>query len=98
MADAIHHSLALDDQAHVEVSDENAFALGERGHDMSAFRRDDGRHAAAGERFVEALIVGHPRLLGVAEPAGGIHDEAAAFERMVADRDFNLVGENRTYE
>ena len=54
VADRVHHSLALEDQAHVEVGQENALALGKGRHDMPALGRDDCRHAAAGEAALQA--------------------------------------------
>ena len=35
MADLVHHPLALDDQRHVEIGDEDAFAAGERRREMA---------------------------------------------------------------
>ena len=47
VADRVHHPLALDDQAHVEIGNQDAFALGDRRGEMLALGGDDGRHAAA---------------------------------------------------
>ncbi len=96
MADRIHHPLTLDDQAHVEVGDEDAFALGERRHDMLAFRRDDRGHAAAAQCLLQAGIRGDRGDLFTGQPAGGVDDEAAAFQCMMADGDFHLVGKDRS--
>ena len=60
MADRIHHPLALDDEAEVEVGDEDTFALGQRRHQMGAFRRDDRGHAAAAQPAPKLFINADP--------------------------------------
>ena len=47
MADRVHHPLALGDQAHVEVGDEQALAARQWRHGVAPFRRDDGGAIAA---------------------------------------------------
>ena len=79
VSDGVHHSLAFQDQAHVEVGDENAFALGDRGCEMLALGRDDGRHAAATERLLQTVIRRDGADLLVRQPAGGVDDETATF-------------------
>jgi hypothetical protein len=56
MADRVHHALALDDQRHVEIGDQDAFAGGERRNDVLAFRRDDGGHAAAANSVARSFL------------------------------------------
>ena len=58
MADRIHHALALDDQADVEVGDEHALAFGQRRREMAAFGRDDRGHAAAAQPALQQLSSG----------------------------------------
>lgn len=92
MADRIHHPLAFDDQAHVEIGDQDAFAFCQRRRDVFAFGRDDRGHAAAAQGLLQAGVRRDGGDLPVGQPAGGIDHEAAAFQRMVADGDFHLVG------
>jgi hypothetical protein len=47
VADRIHHPLALDDEAEIEVGHQDAFALRQRRRHMDAFWRHDRGHAAA---------------------------------------------------
>jgi hypothetical protein len=95
VADRIHHSLALGDQRHVEVGHHHAFAFGQRRRQVLALGRDDGRVAAAAQRLLQ-LRIGRDRAdLLVGEPAGGVDDEAARFERVVADGHFHLLREDR---
>ncbi len=94
VADRIHHPLALDDQRHVEIGDKDALARGQRRHDVVAFRRDDRGHAAAANAAPGALVGRDFRDLLLGQPAGGVDDEAAAFQRVVADRHLDLVGED----
>jgi hypothetical protein len=95
VADRIHHPLALDDQAHVEIGDQDAFAFGERRHDVFALGRDDRGHAAAAQGLLQPASGRDGGDLLVGQPACGVDDEAAAFQRMVADRHFHLVGKDR---
>ena len=95
MADGIHHPLALDNQAHVEIGHEYSFALSQRRHYVRTFGRHDRCHAATPQRFSEFLVRRNSCDLLFREPAGRIHYEAAAFQRVMADRDFDLVGEDR---
>lgn len=97
VADRIHHPLALDDQAHVEIGDQDAFAFGQWRNDMLAFRRDDRRHAAAAQCLLQSLIRSDRGDLLVRQPACGIDDETAAFERMMPDRHLHLVGKDRAH-
>ena len=98
MADGIHHPLALGDQAHVEVGDQQALALRQGRNDVAALRRNDRGEAAAGQRLVQFRIGGDGGLLFVGQPAGGVDDEAAAFQGVVADRHLDLFGEDRADE
>ena len=98
VADRIHHPLALGDQAHVEIGDEQALALRQGRNDVAALGRNDRGEAAAGQRLVQFRVGGDGGLLLVGQPAGGVDDEAAAFQRVVADRDLDLFGENRADE
>ena len=50
MADGIHHPLALDDETHVEIGNQNALTIFQRRHQMRTFWRDDRGHAAAAQR------------------------------------------------
>ncbi len=95
VADRVHHALALDDEVEIEIGDQHAFALGQRRHDMGAFGRDDRRHAAAVQRLAQLFVGRDFRDLLFGEPAGGVDDEAAALERVVADRHLDLLGEDR---
>ena len=92
MADRIHHPLALDDQRHVEIGDQDAFARGQRRHDVVAFRRDDRGHAATAQAAARAFLGRNLGDLLFGQPAGGVDDEASALQRVVADRDLDLVG------
>lgn len=56
VANGIHHPLALEDQAHVEIGNQDAFALGDRGGQMFAFGRDDRRHATATQRLLQPFV------------------------------------------
>lgn len=47
MPNGIHHALTLDDQRHIEIGDQDAFAAGQRRNYMTTFGRDDCGHAAA---------------------------------------------------
>ena len=94
MADRVHHALALDDQRHVEVGDQDAFAGGERRNDVLALGRDDGGHAAAADSVARPFLGRNLGDLVFGEPTGGVDDEAAALERVMADRHLDLVGED----
>ncbi len=65
------------------------------GCEMLALGRDDRRHAAAAQGLLQTFIRRDRPDLLVGQPAGGIDDETAAFQRMVTDRHFDLVGEDR---
>ena len=95
VADRVHHPLSLEDQAHIEVGNENSLAFGDRWCEMFTLRRDDGRHAAAAQRLLQVLLRCDRADLLVRQPAGGVDDETAAFQRMMADGDFHLIGEDR---
>ena len=95
MTDRIHHSLALHDQRHVAIGDEQAFPLRQRRHDMLALRRDDCGVAPAADGHAMGFIRGDTGALLVGQPAGRVDDEAAAFQRMVANLHFGLIGEGR---
>ena len=56
VADGIHHPLALDDQRHVEIGDQDALTRRERLHHMAAIRGDDCGHAAAAQAGAQAFI------------------------------------------
>lgn len=94
MANAIHHAFALDDEAHIEIGDENAFPRGQRRNDMRAFRRDDRRHATTAETTPHLFIRRYFCDLLLAQPTRRVDDETAAFERMMTDGDFDLIGED----
>ncbi len=95
MADRVHHPLALDDEAQVEIGGEDALAFREWRHEMCTLWRDDRGHAAATQRLAQFLVGRDFLDLRLGEPAGRVHHEATALQRMVADRDLDLVGEDR---
>ena len=70
MTDRVHHPLALDDDAHVEVGDENSFAVRQGGNQMGPFRRDNGGHATASQRLAEFFFRRNPGDLFVGQPPG----------------------------
>src|SRR5262249_6001873 len=57
--------------------------------------RHDRGHAAAAQRPPKLLFGRDFRDLLVVQPAGGVDDEAAAFERVVPDRHLDLISEYR---
>ena len=80
----------------IEIGDENALALGQRRDEMApsgetiAVMQPPRRPCcSASFGVIEAICV-------LGQPAGGVDDEAAALERMVADRHFDLLGEDRS--
>ena len=62
---------------------------------MAALGRDDRGHAAAAQRLAQPLVRRDFFDLRLVQPARRIDDEAAALQRMMADRDLDLLGENR---
>ena len=68
------------------------------GGQMHAFGRDDGGAAAAAQRALQRRVGRHGGDLLLRQPAGGVDDEAAGFERMMADRHFHLVGEDLSHQ
>src|SRR5580704_11660863 len=44
MADRVHHPLALDDEAEIEIGHQDSLALGQRWHHMGALRRHNRGH------------------------------------------------------
>lgn len=52
MTDRVHHAFSLGNQAHVEISNDHAFAFAQCGRKVNAFRRNDGRVAAAANGFL----------------------------------------------
>jgi len=95
VADTVHHALALDDQGHVEVGDQHALAVFQGWHQMAPFRADDRRATAAAQGFLHGWIGVNAVDLFVGQPAGGVHHEAAGFERVVAQRDLHLIRKDR---
>src|ERR1700733_1482244 len=95
MADGIHHSLALDDEGEIEVGEENALAVGQRRDEVATLRRDDRGHVSPAQAALEGFVRRDRGDLGFGEPACGVDDEAAAFERVMADRHLDLFGEDR---
>src|ERR1700761_5526393 len=61
---------------------------------MIAFRRDDRRHAAAPQAAARSFLGRDLCNLFFGQPTGGIDDEASAFQRVMADRYFDLVGKD----
>ncbi len=94
MTDAVHHSLALDDQGHVDVGKQYPLAFPQWRHQVDAFGRNDCGMAAAGYRALQASIRGDGFDLRLAQPAGGVDDETAGFGGMVAHRGVDLVGKH----
>jgi hypothetical protein len=95
MADGIHHPLALDDQGKIEVGDENAFAFGQRRDEGATLGRDDRCHASPAQALLQGFVRRDRSDLRFGEPTRGVDDEAAALERVVADRHLDLLGEDR---
>ena len=93
--DRVHHPLALGDQTHVEVGDQQALALRQGWNDVAALWRDNGGEAAAGQCLVQFRVRRDRGLLFVGQPACGVDDEAAAFQSVVTDRYLDLFRENR---
>ena len=85
MPDAVHHPLALDDERHVEVGDDHAFAFMQRRCEMTSLGGDNRRTRAATQRLVHRRIRGDGVQLRVGEPAGGVDDEAAGLQRVNID-------------
>ena len=96
MTNGVHHPLSFRDQAHVEIGNQQPLALRQRRNDMTALGRNDRGETAACQRLVQLRIRGDGGLLFVGQPAGGVNDEAAAFQGMVADGYLDLFGEDRT--
>jgi hypothetical protein len=95
VAKRIHHPFALVDQREIEIGDDDAFAGPQRIAHQFALRRDDRGKAAAGDRTDRATGVLHdPSLLIGIQPSGGVDDEAAGFQRVLADIDLGLRGED----
>ena len=98
MADRVHHALALDDEAHVEIGDEDPLALSQGRREMAPLRGNDRRHGAAAQRLLQAFVRRDRGDLLFPQPTGRVDDEAATFQRMVADRHLDLLGEDRPDE
>src|ERR1700737_2343899 len=60
---------------------------------MVALGRDDGGHATPAQALAQTFIGRNLRDLRFAEPARGVDDKAPAFQRVMADRDLDLIGE-----
>ena len=56
MADRVHHPLALDDEAEIEIGHQDSLTLGQRWHHMGALRRHNRGHAAATQRAPQLLV------------------------------------------
>jgi len=95
---AVHHAFALVDQRQVEIGDHHALAVGQRRGEQRAFRRYDRSKTAAAERALEASGACHfGDLVGI-EVASGVDHEAAGFERVVPNRDLDLLAEDLPHE
>ena len=98
MTHAVHHAFALVDQGQVEIGDDHALTVGERGGEQRALGRDDGSEAAAAQRALEASTSCYFRhLLGV-QVTRGVDHEAARFECVMANRDFDLLAKDVAHE
>lgn len=95
MPDTVHHALAFQDEAHVEISHQNTFAMGQGWRKVLALGRDDGCHAAARQRLAQFFVGRNSGNLLLSKPSGRIHDKTARFQCMVSNGYFDLVTENR---
>ena len=95
--DRVQHPLPLGDERDVELGHCHAFTFLDRFAHMLAFGGDDGGAASSPQAFLELLVRRDLGNLLVVEPSGGVDDEAARFQSMVADGDFHLLGEDRSY-
>ena len=95
----VHLRFALIDQREVEISDDLAFSGNYWFPDQFAQWRDDRRERACRDRADRASgIRDDLSLLVGIEPAGGVDDEAAGFECVIADADLRLLGKKWSTE
>jgi hypothetical protein len=95
VAARVHQALALVNPREVRIGDYFAFFRSQRLTHQCAVWRDDRRKATAGDRSDAAAGVLHDlRLLIEIEPGRGVDDEASGLQRMLADVDLHLLGDN----
>ena len=94
MSYRVEHPFSFRNEVEVQVSNCHAFSAGDGVAEVGAVGRDDGGIASSGEGLLHLGVVGEGLDLLFVKPAGGVDDEAAGLEGVVADGDFDLVREN----
>lgn len=82
VADAVHHAVAFGGQFHIQISIQNAFAFGQRWHNMTAFGRHHAGHTNIGQTLLQLRVIANRADLIFGQSAGCIDHVTSRFWRM----------------